>query len=458
MPGIVVRIFAFTASVVFIAGGVWAPPMAGGLQSPMGRTEITPWQHGRAGAVSVTYDDASVNQFRVAAPMMTARRLPGTFFVLTGAVRDSRYAARFIGRPAADVLRESASVPTGPDNFRERIAAAPFLGHNGLIGLRTASAPPTPQTFARIDDAYRRARNGELPPLPPDAYIYMDNGGIVIQEPPRPDVEHPTWDDIRRTAAAGHEIGSHTITHPRLDALDEANIRHELEQSRIEIREQLGEAHTFSAEAPFGIEDDRVMQIAFGIYPALRNRMPHDWLDELNRSSQRDPASSSRPYVQWQRGILAGTSLDTMTSWLETTEADGRIWLVIVVHGVDGIGWEAVTGANLASFFDTMTDRQNRLWVATFGDVTKYLRERMSATVDVDVSQDAVRVTLTHTLDPQLYNLPLTLRTRVPRAWTRVRVQQGDTVVTIPVVANGDTGLVQYQARPNGPVIEIRAD
>jgi hypothetical protein len=89
------------------------------------------------------------------------------------------------------------------------------------------------------------------------------------------------------------------------------------------------------------------------------------------------------------------------------------------------------------------------------GDVTKYLRERMTAAVRGEVTGDVVRVTLTHTLDPQVYDLPLTLRTRVPDTWARARIQQGDTVATLPVVAGDGTAVVQYQARPNGPAIDI---
>lgn len=414
----------------------------------IGHTEIAPWQYGRSGAVTVTYDDASVNQFRVAAPLMTERRLPGTFFVLTGAVEGSRHPSRFVGRPAGDVLRESASVATDATNFRERIAAASFLGFSGLIGLRTSAAPATPQTFARVDDAYRRARAGALAPLAADSRIYMDNAGIVIQEPPRADVSHVTWDEVRSHAAAGHEIGSHTITHPRLDALDDANIRYELAQSRVEIREQMGDRHTFSAEAPFGIEDERVMDVAYDVYPALRNRMPHAWLDELNRSSQRDPLASARPYVQWQRGILTRTTTAQMQSWIETTRASGRTWLVIVIHGVEGIGWEAVSRANLAAFFDALVASQDRLWVATFQDVTKYLRERMSASVAVSESKGTIRVTLTHGLDPVLYDLPLTLRTRVPDDWSRVRVEQGTSVTSVSVERSTHGAIVAYQAAP----------
>ena len=36
----------------------------------VGRTEITKWQDGKRGAVSLTFDDGSINQFRVAVPIM----------------------------------------------------------------------------------------------------------------------------------------------------------------------------------------------------------------------------------------------------------------------------------------------------------------------------------------------------------------------------------------------------
>ena len=47
-------------------------------------TEVTKWQDGKDACVSITYDDSSINQFRVAIPLMNERGLPGTFFIITG--------------------------------------------------------------------------------------------------------------------------------------------------------------------------------------------------------------------------------------------------------------------------------------------------------------------------------------------------------------------------------------
>ena len=47
-------------------------------------SEVTKWQDGKDACVSITYDDSSINQFRVAIPLMNERGLPGTFFIITG--------------------------------------------------------------------------------------------------------------------------------------------------------------------------------------------------------------------------------------------------------------------------------------------------------------------------------------------------------------------------------------
>jgi hypothetical protein len=147
-----------------------------------------------------------------------------------------------------------------------------------------------------------------------------------------------------------------------------------------------------------------------------------------------------------------------MQSWIDTTRASGRTWLVIVIHGVEGIGWESVTRASLATFFDALAAGQDHLWVASFQDVTKYLRERMSATVTSTESKGTIRVMLTHALDRSLYDLPLTLRTRVPETWTRVRIEQGTTVTSMPVTHGADGAIVTYQAAPNGAPVLLTAD
>src|SRR4051812_4958579 len=104
------------------------------------QTEITKWQDGKTGAVSITYDDGSINQFKYALPVMKRLKLTATFYIITGAIPGSKYQGKFIGRPIAEIIAESATVPTNSDNYFERASAAKYLGYKGADAYYDSSA------------------------------------------------------------------------------------------------------------------------------------------------------------------------------------------------------------------------------------------------------------------------------------------------------------------------------
>jgi hypothetical protein len=233
---------------------------------------------------------------------------------------------------------------------------------------------------------------------------------------------------LEKYANEGHEIASHTVTHPRLAVLDEKNLLYELEQSKQDIEKFLGKKYTFSAECPYGTENERVMEYAHKIYPSLRNRMPEPFLEELNRSSNIDPAESTKEYVQWQRGPLTNIGLDKMKEWVDTSVSHDNIWLVLVFHGINGIGWEPRTGKELEEYFTYINDLKEQIWVATFADVTKYIRERKSAKIESVLNGKSIKVMLSSKLDPNDYDVPITLKTYVPKNWKTISINKDQVI------------------------------
>ncbi|HET6256626.1 MAG TPA: polysaccharide deacetylase family protein [Puia sp.] len=382
-----------------------------------GGTTITEWQYGKNGAVSITYDDASRHQFTRALPLMERLKLPATFFVITGPITGSKYHGRFVGRPVADIIKESSTVPTDEHNFPERCSAAGYLGYQGTISYHTRagglySSGKKQQAYQLMDSLYAKVRHGDFKPGYEPCPEYKEAIGT-------------SWSDLRRDAAGGYEIASHSITHATMPGMDEANIGYELEKSKEEIKNQLGEMYTFSAEVPYGYEDDRVMQIAYTIYPALRNRMPEPFLKEIDRASKRLPHPADKDYVQWQRGPLSKTPLALMKSWVDTACVNKDMWLVLVFHGIDSLGWEPTPIPKLEEYFNYIVSKRDKLWVATFGEATKYMREREHATVNAQEKDGKISITLTHSLDKTMYDIPLTLKTYVPAGWSKVTVTQG---------------------------------
>jgi hypothetical protein len=281
---------------------------------------------------------------------------------------------------------------------------------------------------------------------------------VRSQEDDRPPAIQPgglTWDEFRQVARQGHEIANHLVSHAHTPGLDEPNILYEAMKADEDIRAQMGAEHAFSIESAYGIHDARVEKILVPRFPLTRNWVTDEFMDGIFRGDNRDPASMKREYVQWQRGPLNRTPVQEMIGWVDKSLATGT-WLVLVIHGVEGIGWEPVPAANLRAYFDYMKANEDRLWVATFRDAGKYARERMSSKVTTSQSGDVIEVTVNHSLDPKLYNLPLTARTTVPDQWTSVEFTQGKTTLVLPVKQEGGSSFVLYRIVPNGGTARLR--
>ncbi len=406
-----------------------------------GQTEITKWQDGKTGAVSITYDDGSINQFRYALPIMRRLKLPATFYIITGAIPGSKYKGKFIGRPVTEIIAETETVPTNADNYFERASAAKYLGYKSANAYYDSSAilyehEKEADAYKVMDSLYSKVRNGSF-----KKQIELSNE--VARE------NGLTWDSIKKYASEGYEFASHTITHAHMTVLDTTNMLYELDKSKEEIRNHLGEKYTFTAEIPFGIEHPRAMKYSLPVYPALRNMMTDPYMQEINRGYKTEPGSSDKEYVQWQRGPLSKTPLSLMQSWTDTTLAYDNIWLVLVFHGVDGIGWEALPHELLDTYFQYIKKHEDSLWIAAFSDVAKYMRERMHASVNTDKTCNGMVVHVQHSLDTNTYNIPLTLKTYVPKEWKKVEVKQDDRQQQLQSQKDAGGNYILYRVTPN---------
>ena len=414
-------------------------------QISIGHTEITKWQYGKNGAVSITYDDGTINQFRVAVPIMNRLGLPGTFYINTGTLPGSKYVGKFIGRPVSKIIEETKTIPTNKDNFFERASASRYLGFRGTDAYFTRAgaqfdANRAEEAYKIIDDLYQRVVAGEFQPQTPSNR--SGNTDNVL-----------TWDMARTFAAQGHEFSSHMVTHPYMCALDEANIKYELEKSREEILKQINIRHTIATELPYGTSNKRALDYASKVYKAARNGIWEPYILELHRPSRRTPVNNDFEYVMWERGAITNTTLDEMKAWVDTTAAQKNIWYVLVIHGVNGIGWEALTEETVDSHFSYIKSKENDLWVATFGDVARYIKQRMSAKVNSSLKGSNINVSLSYPLDKKLFDIPLTLKTYVNPAWREANVKQGKSVTKATVRREGNNAYIMYQAMPGKAIV-----
>ena len=112
-------------------------------------------------------------------------------------------------------------------------------------------------------------------------------------------------------------------------------------------------------------------------------------------------------------------------------------------------------GPMLQEYFSYIRQNEDKAWIATFADVTKYMRERMNASVDAKMRGDKIVVHVRHSLDTSMYDLPLTAKTVVPSSWKSAVVAQGAKMQTVTVSKAGGESFIVYEVLPNAGEVVI---
>ena len=110
-----------------------------------------------------------------------------------------------------------------------------------------------------------------------------------------------------------------------------------------------------------------------------------------------------------------------MKGWIDTTMNHDNIWLVLVIHGVEDLGWEPKTREELKEYFAFMKSTEDKLWIETFRDVTKYVQARQNTSIKSTFENGKITISLDSDLDPLLYTVPLTIKSYIPEDWTQAK-------------------------------------
>ena len=123
---------------------------------------------------------------------------------------------------------------------------------------------------------------------------------------------------------AGHEIGSHTVTHPFLSQCDVETMRQELLDSRTLLEGFFGQGNVKNFASPYGDYDEVVLEQIADFYETHRSTDEgYNSKDNLNLMNLR---------VQ---NVKDTTTADEIVQWATRAHQDGT-WLVVVLHRVDG--------------------------------------------------------------------------------------------------------------------------
>jgi len=123
----------------------------------------------------------------------------------------------------------------------------------------------------------------------------------------------------------------------------------------------------------------------------------------------------------------------------------------ILFHGVGG-DWIVFDTGEFIKVLDGLSQRRDALWITDHISEYQYDTERKTATVQLTAATDhEIQLNLKSDADKNLFDLPLTLITKVPDSWEKCEVGQGDMKKTVAPTG----GRLLYDAAPNGGLISI---
>jgi len=167
--------------------------------------------------VALTFDDGYVDNYELAASLLEEHGLRATFFITTGFVESQR--PLWYDRAADAWMRVAPKDRTALMDSLRPHTASNLSDLNGIQLWMAALKTADPKVRMEMVDMAESFVEGENSP---DMYRPM------------------TIAQVRELHDRGHEIGSHTVTHPILPQLDNGSLKEELERSSACIREWTG--------------------------------------------------------------------------------------------------------------------------------------------------------------------------------------------------------------------------
>ncbi len=247
----------------------------------------------------------------------------------------------------------------------------------------------------------------------------------------------PGWDALKEAFADGHEIASHSVTHPQTVNEDE------MRRSQEAIKQNVPGEMCISM-----------------IFPNCNVPNEQDVLRYYNTGR----VCGSGPEGQTPNNFIRIASLIVGQGGAQTnlqsyaqSALDKKGWAVYLHHGVDGDhSWAYTSSSSLESHLNYLDENRDKFWVETFGNVVRYIKERDAARLE-ETSSDETSITLevSDNLPDSIYNYPLSFRMPMPDGWDTAYVAQDEEELYSEIKMVDNASVLQFTAVPDGGEVVI---
>ena len=222
-----------------------------------------------------------------------------------------------------------------------------------------------------------------------------------------------TYEDLRDLHRRGHEVGSHTWSHPKLLRLSTPDsVRMEMEK----------------LDSAF---------LANGLPKPMTMAYPYNGKNAAITRIVEEGRIGSRTFQVGHGQQNNKTTLAKMTEWMHhliDTHEWGVTMTHAILHGYDR--W--YHPEELWQFYDTLKAHDHEVWVGTFAQCCAYQKEREAITLTLTQKGKRIVITPSLPLDPAIFHEPLTLRIDgLDKPIQKIRAKQGRTSLTLYSSADG---------------------
>lgn len=196
----------------------------------------------------------------------------------------------------------------------------------------------------------------------------------------------------------------------------------------------------------FADQEQRVLTYVITGWPAANNGRTEAAIKMIaeNYISARSSAQGINEYgsISYhglkEMAIYDTTTVKDMTDYVDSV-ISAEAWGIYCFHQIkSGSAESGAYQGNVDQLLKYMYD--NNVWGASLEQATMYVKEYESSNLDIKVVGDSIQVTLTDTLDNEIYDMGLTVKVTVPAKWDGVAVTYG----------NGTNGTLNVSVDDNG--------
>lgn len=257
----------------------------------------------------------------------------------------------------------------------------------------------------------------------------------------------PNWNSLKTVSGNGHEVASHTVSHPSsLATLSLSNQETELKNSQSTIISNVPTTKCQTIAYPNCNTGD--INTIKKYYIAGRTCS-----NQIISSSPNDFYNLSSNFAGAEGIVKTANDFNNKASSAKSSKG----WCVFLLHGIDDDGgYSATQSSVLKSHLAYMNTNKADYWIGTFANVVKYIKERNALSLtEATINTDSLQLTAADNLDNATYNVPITVRRALPTTWQNAKVYAGNKLIASSVSTINSKKYVTFDLVPDEATIYL---